>query len=360
MKVALMAESLREKMDGQASFTYHLAKNLSKIKDIDLTLIGSDYLADVDIETNKICYKKRKYTFQKLFFLDILKQLNAEHFDVIHCPVNFGIPYFWFVNALKVKNIHDAAGFEVACNYKLSHKIQLKTQFNCFGYKLNIIATGSQTAKKELIRHYHFPPDKIRVIYDGVDEQFRVIDKRVCERKLDSYNIPIPFIFHLSNGSSLKNIDGIISAYQKIQDRIDCTLVIGGSWKGKIKSDKILSAGYIPYEDLPYFYSGAELFVFPSFHEGFGLPVLEAMACGTPVITSNIYATKEIAQGAAVLVNPYNTKEIADAMYVLLTDGDRHEELRKRGLELAKKFPWKKCAQEYVDLYRDLINFNAV
>ena len=355
MKVAIMGESIQSNMNGQGWFTYYLVKNLSKIKNIDLTVIGDNYLENIDIKVKKLIHKMKKNTIEKLIFYKDLKMIKKEKFDIIHSPVNYGHPYFWFADALKVKTIHDATGFEIKFNYPLTYKIQLKTQFKIFGKKINKIATISETSKKEINKHFHFPIENIDVIYNGVSSNFRPIDKKSCKKVLDKYNVKMPFVFHISNASHIKNIDGIIKAYQKIKDTTRCNLVIGGAWKGN-STDRIISAGYIDFEDLPYFYSAAEVFVFPSFHEGFGLPVLEAMASGTPVITSNIYATKEIASDSAILVNPYNTNEISKAICNLINDNDLHEYYRRKGLNNVKKFSWKKCAQSYADLYFNLLN----
>lgn len=348
-----MGESIQPRMDGQGWFTYHLIKNLSRIKNIDLTVIGDEYLESMNIESEKLIHKKKRFTLQKLYFLDILRKINSEEFDIIHSPVNYGLPYFWFVDALKVKTIHDATGFEIDFDYPLLNKFELKTQFKIFGHSINKIATVSNTSKREIIKHFHLPAEKIKVIYNGVDKQFKHIDKDSCKKILDKYDISMPFIFHISKASSIKNIDGIIKAFHKIEDKTNCNLVIAGAWNGNTTS-RITSAGYIPFVDLPYFYSGAEIFVFPSFHEGFGLPVLESMACGTPVITSNIYGTKEVALDSAVLVDPDNIDEIAEAMYNLLTDKEKYEEMRRKGAQRAKYFSWEKCAAEYVELYREL------
>jgi len=351
VKVAVMAECIQEKMDGQAWFTYHLAKNLAEIGDIDLTLIGGDYLNKIDIDADKLIFKRRIFT-RKIFCIDVLKKINSEDFDIIHSPVNYGLPYFYFTNAKKVKTVHGAAGFELKFRYPFVHKVQLKIQLEILKNKIDKIVTISNTSKEEIIKHFHFSPQEITVIYNGVGEEFRVIEKEDCKKVLKKYGVKMPYIFHVSNASPIKNIPAIINAFQMIKDKINCNLVIGGGWSGG-SNNRIISVGYISFEDLPFFYAGAEIFVFPSFHEGFGLPVLEAMASGTPVITSNIYATKEIADDAAILVNPYNVSEIADAIYALLNDIDLYEEIREKGLKRVREFSWKKCAKEYVRLYKE-------
>ena len=137
-------------------------------------------------------------------------------------------------------------------------------------------------------------------------------------------------------------------------------LVIGGKQPERLKmlvknlrlEKEVIFTGYINKNDLPLFYNVAEAFIFPSFHESFGMPIIEAMACGCPVITSNVFSMPEVAGDAAVLVNPYSVDEIANAMYTVLTDDGLREKLRKRGLKRAKQFSWRKCAEEHLKVYR--------
>jgi len=119
--------------------------------------------------------------------------------------------------------------------------------------------------------------------------------------------------------------------------------------------DAVVFTGFVDKEDLPKFYSAAFLFIFPSLHESYGLPILEAMACGCPVITSNVFAMPEMAEDAAILVNPYNINEIVDAMHEVLTNSSLREELRKKGIERAKKFSWRRTAEEYLKVYKEVV-----
>jgi len=116
----------------------------------------------------------------------------------------------------------------------------------------------------------------------------------------------------------------------------------------------VVFTGYVSQEKLPCLYRNADLFVFPSLYEGFGLPVLEAMACGTPVITSNTSSLPEVAGDAAVLVDPYSVEDIADAMERVLTDPDLRTELSRKGKERAKQFTWEKCARETLKVYEEV------
>ena len=118
---------------------------------------------------------------------------------------------------------------------------------------------------------------------------------------------------------------------------------------------RVVFAGYIPYEHLPLFYNCASLFVYPSFYEGFGLPPLEAMTCGTPVITSNVTSIPEVVADGAILINPYNLDELAQAMYNVLTDTSLSQELSVRGIKRAYQFSWKKTALQTIQAYKEAL-----
>jgi glycosyltransferase involved in cell wall biosynthesis len=154
----------------------------------------------------------------------------------------------------------------------------------------------------------------------------------------------------------------VIRAFRKIQDRFpDLSLVIGGkNWLGKsfppeLMDNRIRLTGFIQDEHLPALMEGAELFAFPSFHEGFGLPVIEAMSCGVPVITSNVTALPEVAGDAALCVSPHSVDEIATAMERVLTDPKLALQMSQRGLARAQRFRWETACREIVDICRELV-----
>jgi glycosyltransferase involved in cell wall biosynthesis len=161
-----------------------------------------------------------------------------------------------------------------------------------------------------------------------------------------------------------KNIPRLIKAFSllKKERKISHQLVIVGkkyigyeailrAFHESAASDDIILTGYVPTEELPLLISGADVFVFPSLYEGFGLPPLEAMACGTPVITSNVSSLPEAVGDAGILVDPYNIREIAEAMYRVISDGNLREQMRRKGLERARLFSWHKAAKEMLRLF---------
>ena len=177
--------------------------------------------------------------------------------------------------------------------------------------------------------------------------------------------MPKKFILFISGLTPLKNFGRVMRSFDILAEKYDYNLVVTGFKKFKFEEDlkqieeikhkdKIKFCGFIPDEDLPAFYNLANLFIFPSLYEGFGLPVLEAFACGCPVVTTKTGCTKEVAGEAAILADPYNIKEIAEKMELVLTDSKLREELIKKGFERIKHFSWEKCAAETIKVFHSL------
>lgn len=230
--------------------------------------------------------------------------------------------------------------------------------------RISLVITVSKSEKRNISRKLSIPEEKIKVIYHGVSDAFKPLSNKeeIMKRLSRKYNIDSPFIFHVSSYQPRKNVEGIIKAFAVCKRKygIEEKLVIGGKQPYKLRSivkhlgleKDVIFTGYIDEKDLPLFYNVAEVFVFPSFYEAFGMPILEAMASGCPLITSNVYAMPEIAGDATVLVNPYNVNEIAEAIYNVLSDKNLRRRLIQKGLRRAKMFSWEKCAEEHLKVYK--------
>jgi glycosyltransferase involved in cell wall biosynthesis len=251
----------------------------------------------------------------------------------------------------------------------------MTTKRNHYHYKLLLptvvkkarrIITVSQNSKEDLIRVLGVNGDKVDVIANGIHESFKKItNDRQLTRVKEKYNLPQKIILYVGNLEPKKNIEGIIEAFSRLikAGQIEHTLVIAGK-KGwlydgifKIVAEQELHQnirflGYVPRGDLPALYNLAELFVFPSFYEGFGIPPLEAMACGTPVLTSNVAAVPEVVGDAAVMVDPNEVQEIADAIRDITGDEKIRAALTEKGFERAKLFSWGKTARDTLKVYK--------
>jgi len=230
------------------------------------------------------------------------------------------------------------------------------------------VVTVSNSEKRNLEKNIGIPEEKISVVYNGVDHQkFRALKNKdeIIEELRLKYGIPGKFVFHLSSFHPKKNVPTLLRAFQSLKKNyeVEHKLVLCGpqdKYSRKVSplvsllnlNKDVSYIGYIPETDLPKFYNAADFFAFPSLHESFGLPILEAMASGCPVLTSKAYSMPEIAGNSAVLINPSDAQEIADAMYEMTVNHKLRQDCRRKGLERAKLFTWKKCAEEYVRIYK--------
>jgi len=229
----------------------------------------------------------------------------------------------------------------------------------------NIICV-SNNVKELTAEYYDVSPDRLSVIYHGVDPIYKPLDSEKISLHLSEYyKINDPYILVVGKIQKNKNIIRILEAFYKLKKdssiHPQLKLVLAGkrTWtsegidetilKYKLQND-IIELGHIPQNELPILYNGAQLLAFPTLWEGFGLPALESMACGTPVVTSNNSCMPEIASGAAILTDPYNTDSLASGMYKVLTD--QNTTLREAGLKRAANFTWEKTAQQTLAVYQ--------
>jgi len=224
----------------------------------------------------------------------------------------------------------------------------------------------SESTKMDIIKRYHIPEEKVHVVYPYVSPFF--IPTNQCRKVLTKYQIPDKYILYVGTIERRKNLLTLIKAFAlaKKQGSIKHKLVLVGrkevrysSFLEKFITDlklgkDVIWCGYVPDEDLPALYSSADLFVYISLYEGFGLPVLEAMACGTPVLTSNVSSLPEIVGDMGIMVAPNDVEMIAYEMTRILKDRFLHEKLAKRGIEQATKFSAEKSIRQIINLYYEV------
>ena len=227
----------------------------------------------------------------------------------------------------------------------------------------------SQNTRSDLMQYFEMDGQKIEVVYNGVEEVFRHrLPEDEIERWLRSLGIERPYMLFVGNPKPHKNLDNVVKAYARARQlgNLDVPLVCVGARSGsefKIRqraqylgiADKVRLLGHVAQEALPAIYQGASLFLYPTLYEGFGLPVVEAMACGVPVITSNTSALKEIAEGYAHLVDPLDTDGMARAMAHLMGDAERRASLARLGARRAEDFRWDETARQTLEIYLSVI-----
>ncbi|HEV3141710.1 MAG TPA: glycosyltransferase family 1 protein [Vicinamibacterales bacterium] len=230
------------------------------------------------------------------------------------------------------------------------------------------VMTVSESSKRDILRFVDVPADKIDVIYNAFDERFGVEPReedvvRVRER----YQLHDEFVLYAGNVKPHKNLERLITAFHLVRQRgLDhLKLVLIGDDISRYAALRravhryqlhqyVRFLGYLPEETLAVMYRLSGVFVFPSLYEGFGLPPLEAMASGTPVVTSNVSSLPEVAGDAAMLVDPYDPEALADAMVRVLTDETLRKDLRRRGLERARQFSWEQSVRRVREIYGEV------
>jgi glycosyltransferase involved in cell wall biosynthesis len=231
------------------------------------------------------------------------------------------------------------------------------------------VMTVSESSKRDILRFVDTAPDKIDVIYNAYDERFAIEPReedvvRVRER----FQLHDEFVLYAGNVKPHKNLERLIQAFHLVRRRgLDhLKLIVIGDEVSKYAALRravhryqlhqyVRFLGYLPEETLAVMYRLAGVFVFPSLYEGFGLPPLEAMASGTPVVTSNVSSLPEVAGDAALLVDPYDPGAIADGIYMVLTDETTRRDLRRRGLERARLFSWETSVRRIRNIYCEAI-----
>jgi glycosyltransferase involved in cell wall biosynthesis len=232
------------------------------------------------------------------------------------------------------------------------------------------ILSVSQNTKADLMRHFEVDGTKIEVVYNGVDDAFRRrLPDEAVERTLQSLEVRRPYLLFVGNPAKRhKNLDNVVQAYARarVLQPFDAPLVCVGDRSGaafKIRQraehlgvgDRVLLLGHVAQEALPALYQGASLFLYPTLYEGFGLPVVEAMASGVPVITSNTSALKEIAEDYGHLVDPLDIEAMARAIALAMADPEHRRVLAALGRRRAEDFRWARAAERTLEVYRQVL-----
>ncbi len=228
--------------------------------------------------------------------------------------------------------------------------------------KADIIIADSYSTKRDIVKFFRIKEEKIKVVYLGVESRFHPISN-VEEYRLRN-NLPSKMILNVGTLEPRKNVAALIRAFKKLKGRglKDYKLVIAGDkgWLYKrifdeVKSndlqEEVLFLGIVEDEDMPMLYNCADIFVYPSLYEGFGLPPLEAMACGIPVITSNTSSLPEVIGNAGIMVDPDDINALCKAMYNVLKDKKLWHQMSNKGLERAKLFSWEETAKKVLEIY---------
>lgn len=297
----------------------------------------------------------------------LIKKYNL---NVYHAPDNYGIPIF--SDCPSIITVHDIIpalllpesypSFTVS-NFKVFPGLSLM--------KATQAIAVSNFTKKDLEKFYNIPKSKINVIYNGIDSIYKPTkNNKVLNRYKKKFGFKDNFIVYLSGANPRKNHERLIKAFRKFKSKYknDFKLLLVGEGneeniihlknltKEMYLSNNIIFAGYLPIKDIPVILSSAKLMIYPSLYEGFGLPPLEAMACGCPVACSNTSSLPEVTKDAALMFNPYNIEEISEAIHKVTTNRQFCDRLIAKGFNRIKNFSWKKTQEETFKIYLSLVN----
>lgn len=370
---------LKEGKTGIAWSAHHLVSALAGMQDMDcqFNYFASDCpedsrdilkeYQDNGIRLNPCRWLKGK-TYRHLWpFLPVPYSCFFGSDSQITQFFNYSIPPG--VKGRKVTIVYDMSYKACPDTVRERTKIWLELTLRPSCQRADMIVTISEFSKREIIRYLDIVPEKIVVMPCAADHtRFRAdISEVQIENVKKKYGFSGEYFLYLGTIEPRKNIQRIIDAYaglkKKYRDAPRLVLAGGKGWKcdsvyesvRELHMPKdILFTGYVSEEDAPPLMAGAKAFLFPSLYEGFGIPVIEAMACGTPVITSNTSSLPEVAGDAGLLVDPYSEEEMSRAMEKLMLDEGLCQELSAKGVDRARRFTWEHSAGILRDVYREL------
>jgi len=363
-KVGIFTRPIDQGTSGSGS---HLEKLVSHILEINNNF---DIILIHYYKNNKDIYKKtEELIIPRNPVLASLK-LRRERFDILHyAPLTIYSP-IWFTKSIRVATIHGGASYLLPEKYSIIEKLHENIIRPFYARRMKCIFTVSKTSKELLIKRNRVNENKIKITYNAVNNKFCLYE-HIPEAIKEKYGISSSFVFHLSKFSERKNPWTMLAAFNILKkvlaanksEKRDIKFLIGGDgWDNRkviefAKKNEILDdmvfLGFVPEDDLVLLLNLAEVFVFPSLYEGFGMPNLEAMACGCPVITSNTFAIPEIVGDAALLLENYkDPEELAGKILLILNDSVLRKNLKKKGLERVKLFSWQKSAETVLNTYQ--------
>jgi glycosyltransferase involved in cell wall biosynthesis len=290
------------------------------------------------------------------------RRLRASGAQLLHQPRHL-VPPELGVRVPRVVTVHDVLALRMPQYFSRLIAERFRVLARSVVRRADLVITGSAASRDDIAALLGADPAKIRVTPYGVEPAFapRATDPDELERR---YGVRPPYVLCVGTLEPRKNLSGAVRAFERVQGEFpDHTLaIIGGKgWKREElervmagTSARVVRTGYVADDDLPLLYSAADLFLFPSFGEGFGFPVLEAMACGAPVVAGDTTSIPELAGDAALLVPPEDTAAIADALRRVLGSPELTARLRAAGIDRARGYTWARCAGDTVDVYREL------
>lgn len=366
MKIAVHASHMcQDREDGNQTYIKNLFQNLGQI-DSDNEYwfyYNQEGCKKFDAPNFKHIAKMGSFAWTQRVFP---QQLRQDKPDMLFMPIQM-LPFLAPSNLPTVVTIHDVAFEFFPKTYPMKDLVRHKLYVRRALAKADHLISITDATKEDLVRIYGVPEEKITTVYHGLDHnRFRLpegeSDAKRIEDVKEKYKITKPYLLYVGNVQPRKNVQGLIKAFATLGDLAnEYQLVIAGAKAWLVEDvmseiadlsikDDIIFTGRFEDEELPPLLWGATTFVLPSFYEGFGLPILEAAACGTPVTVADTPSLVEVAGTAGMIFDPNSTESIANTLQTLLTDTKKQVKLRQEGLTRAAEFTWKKTAQDTLNV----------
>ncbi|MHB0856228.1 MAG: glycosyltransferase family 4 protein [Anaerolineae bacterium] len=284
--------------------------------------------------------------------------------DLFHATDNV-LP--WLARTRSVFTLHDLAFRLYPETHSGPNRAFLELMMPRFLRRADAVIADSEATRQDATSLYGVAPERISVVYPGVHPRFRPVERAEVDALRQRYGLPARYLLFVGTLEPRKNLPALLKAYRALlQDGVRVGLVLVGklgwrteayqaSLRALAPEDLVVTPGYVPDDELPALYTGAELLAFPSLYEGFGFPVLEAMACGTPVVCANVSSLPEVVGDAAIQVDPHDIAALSAALRRVLEDVTLREALAQRGIERAATFTWERTVRETLAVYRRVL-----
>jgi glycosyltransferase involved in cell wall biosynthesis len=365
MRFSVDAHAIGCHLTGNEVYIRNLLNEFARLDhDSEFIAYLSKPWAEVDVPAR---FAKRQVSanpFRRLG-VDLPVMLRRDRPDLLHVqytqPLSCPVPV--------VVSVHDVSFLEYPRYFTRFRAAQLRATVKRTVKAAARVLTPSEFSRRGILRHYGLDESKVVVVPNAVSSAFRPIEREVAAAAIQrKFDIPGPFVLTVGDLQPRKNHLGLLHAFEDLlraHPQLPHRLVFVGkeTWYSKdlhravsrsAIADRVVYTGFVEDSDLVHFYAACDLFVFPSFYEGFGLPILEAMACGRAVACSSSTAMPEVADAAAILFDPSSVPEMTRAMADVLLDPELRQRLERLGMQRAALFSWERAAQRTLDVYYDV------
>jgi glycosyltransferase involved in cell wall biosynthesis len=373
MKIGIEAQRIyRPKKHGMDIYALELIRAIQQIDteneyvvfvkpDKDVCLKASENLKIVEVKGK---------TYVDWEQISLPKAIEKEKIDLMHFTSNTASVK---INCPFVLTLHDIIYLEKTYSdgslYQIAGHFYRRWNVPRIATKAEYVLTVSEFEKVQIQKVLGIKYSKLKAVYNAYSQKFRVLEGDAFLGVVrDKYKLPPNYIFFLGNNAPKKNMKRVLEAYAAYTDQtpMPISLVLAESSEKEVLQllseinrkdvfNRIVLTGYVPHDELPYIYNLATLFLYPSLRESFGIPIIEAMACGVPVITSNTSAMPEVADEAAILVNPLDVKAITKAIKEVLSSQKLYNHLKYNGLSRAMFFSWESTARKTIQIYQSVL-----